>query len=441
MLFRYLMTCEDTDLRPMAVSWSSSSVGGMAGSFSRRSFVGGTFAAGLVAAGRARGRVKSPIAGDVVPFHGRRQSGITTPPSVPQQQGIFAAYDVTTESRRELTELFRILTARARFLTSGGPAKPATGSSGSGLLGSTLVPDGLTITVAVGATLFDDRFGLKSRRPVELVPMEAFAHDELNPAECHGDLLLQLCANHDDALINTLIDIHAHTGSLMRQRWRIDGFRSPQRPSGTPRDLLGFHDDVANHFLTDVKGRIDKFVWVHPPSPEPAWATNGTYQVVRIVRFHLDEWDRVPVSRQEQIIGRHKVTGIPLNGGTNATSPVVYDRGGEIMPFNCHVRLANPQTTNSRFAAPNPYVPAKVPPVHIWRRSYQYMRAPDVDGRADAGHAFCCFQRKLNTYVEMQHRLENEMLVPYVTPTGGGYFFALPGVTGEQDYYARALMR
>ncbi|MFJ2029749.1 Dyp-type peroxidase [Streptosporangium sp. NPDC087985] len=413
----------------------------MCHSFSRRSFVGGSLAAGLV--GAARGEAveeSSPIARDIVPFHGEHQSGIIMPPLVPQQQGIFAAYEVTARNRSELTHLFRTLTERARFLTSGGPAHPDPYSSGSGLLGSTLVPDGLTVTVGVGSSLFDHRFGLADRKPVELVPMTAFAHDDLNPAECHGDLLLQLCANHDDALVNALIDIHTRTSALMRQRWRIDGFRSPQRPSGTPRDLLGFHDDVANHFLTDVKGRINKFIWVHPPSPEPAWTTGGTYQVIRIVRFHLDEWNRVPVVQQQKIIGRHKVTGIPLNGGTNENSPVVYDPQGEVMPFNCHIRLANPQTVDSRFSAPNPYVPDKVPPVHIWRRSYQYMRAPDINGRMDAGHAFCCFQRNLSTYIDMQQRLENETLVPFITPTGGGYFFALPGVTGAQDYYARALL-
>ncbi len=407
--------------------------------------MGGTLTAGLLGAAagqpvRERSRERSPIAGDIVPFHGVHQSGITQPPRVPQQQGVFVAYDVTAETRDQLTDLFRILTARARFLTSGGPARPASGSSGSGLLGTTLVPDGLTVTVAVGSSLFDDRFGLSGRKPVELVPMTAFAHDELNPAECHGDLLLQLCANHSDALVNALIDLHTRTAGLMRQRWRIDGFRSPQRPSGTPRDLLGFHDDVANHFLTDVKGRIDKFVWAHPPSPEPAWTTGGTYQVVRIVRFDLEKWNRVPVERQQKTIGRHKATGVPLNGGHDENSPVVYDPAGAVMPFNCHVRLANPQTADSRFAAPNPYVPDKVPPVHIWRRSYQYMRAPDVDGRMDAGHAFCCFQRELRTYIEMQRRLENEMLVPYITPTGGGYFFALPGVKDDHDYYARTLL-
>jgi deferrochelatase/peroxidase EfeB len=32
------------------------------------------------------------------------------------------------------------------------------------------------------------------------------------------------------------------------------------------------------------------------------------------------------------------------------------------------------------------------------------------------------------------------MLVPFVTPIGGGYFFAVPGVRNAQDYYASGLL-
>jgi deferrochelatase/peroxidase EfeB len=56
------------------------------------------------------------------------------------------------------------------------------------------------------------------------------------------------------------------------------------------------------------------------------------------------------------------------------------------------------------------------------------------------GHVFCCFQQQLATYIAMQTRLDNEMLVPFISPIGGGYFFALPGVSNAGDYYGRALL-
>jgi deferrochelatase/peroxidase EfeB len=413
-----------------------------AGGFARRSFLRGTAAAGLagVAGGdllgggaaraEAAGRAKASTRG--IPFHGRYQAGIATPP---QPVGSFAAFDVTVSDRRELVDLFRTLTARARFLTAGGPAPkapPGSAPPDNDILGPEVVPDGLTMTLALGATLFDGRYGLRARKPAQLITMGSFRHDDLDPALCHGDLLLQMCADHRDTTVHALLDVLAHTRGAMKARWRIDGQRNPSRPAGTPRDWFGFKDGTANPDTGD-NTQMDQVVWVQPRTAEPAWAAGGTYQVVRIVHFNLEKWQNVPLVQQERIFGRRKKSGAPMYARSDNASDLldpIYtnDPQGLITPLDCHIRLANPQTPQTASTST------------ILRRSYDYNRTVDPDGSLDLGHVFCCFQRELTTYITMQNRLEGESLVPYISPRGGGYFFAVPGVRDNKDYYARGLL-
>jgi len=418
-----------------------------AGGFARRSFLQGAAAAGVAATVSGKQGIQRgpggppPFAGEpanakAVPFYGEHQAGIINPPPDQRQAvGNFIALDVTAANRSELTDLFRTLTAQAAFLTAGGKAPAAPPKSpqpDDGILGPQIVPDALTVTVAVGASLFDGRYGLAARKPVQLVTMKPFRHDDLDPALSDGDLLIQVCAGSRDTAIHAMLEIIAYTSGAMTPRWSINGLHSPPRPVGVSRDFFGFKDGIANPDPTST-AQMNQYVWVQPHTAEPAWATGGTYQVVRIVRFDVEKWQQVPLAQQERTFGRRKISGAPmyaLNPNASDLLDPIYtnDPQGLITPLNCHIRLANPQTPQTAATST------------ILRRSYEYQASPDMGGRPNVGHAFCCFQRHLNTYIAMQTRLEDELLVPYITPQGGGYFFALPGVRNDQDYYARGLL-
>jgi deferrochelatase/peroxidase EfeB len=368
-----------------------------------------------------------------IPFYGATQAGIATPP---QTAADFLSFDVTAPGRRELIDLLRTLTERAAFLTNGGaPSPPRAGKPSEHrlLLGATVVPDDLTVTVALGASLFDDRYGLAPRKPAQLKTMRPFDHDDLDPKLTHGDLLVQLCANHRDTVGNAMLDILGQTSGGMRLRWRIQAFRFPPRPVGIPRDWMGFKDGITNPNTNDAS-QMNQQVWVQRGGREPAWTAGGTYQAVRIIQMHMDKWDKVPVERQERIFGRRKLSGAPLyatdpNASDELDPVYTNDPQGRLTPLNSHIRLANPQTPQTAATS------------SILRRSYQYDQSPDVSGQPNLGHTFCCFQQQLNTYIAMQRRLEKESLVPYITPRGGGYFFAVPGVRDARDYYASGLLR
>ncbi len=406
----------------------------------RRSFLFGTaagvtgtaLAAGVLAGGaRADARAAAagtPQAASSYPFHGRHQSGVLTPgPAQKQGYATLAAFDVTAESRQELADLLQTLTSRARFLTAGGqPPDLGVGQppSDSDVLGPVIPADGLTVTVSSGSTLFDDRFGLAAVKPLKLTPMKVFPNDSPDPAWLHGDLLLQLCANHPDAIHHTIRDLTRHTRGGMQPRWKIEGYNSPPRPSGTSRNLLGFKDGTAN----PTGSLAYSLIWVDGPA-EPAWARGGSYQVVRLIRMLVEFWDRVSINEQEGMFGRRRDSGSPLDGNSEFDIPdYKADPQGSVIPLASHIRLANPRTpatANQR----------------IIRRSYNYDLGVDANGNLQAGHIFVAYQQDVRRQFEtIQSRLINEPLVDYVQPFGGGYFYAFPGVTGTSDWYGRALL-
>jgi deferrochelatase/peroxidase EfeB len=215
------------------------------------------------------------------------------------------------------------------------------------------------------------------------------------------------------------------TRSGLTVRWVLDGYNrvdAVHTPGRTEnRNLLGFKDGTAN--LDPHDGELmDRFVWVgagRNAGVEPAWTVGGTYQAVRVIRMFVEQWDRASLAEQERIIGRHKASGAPLDGRREEDVPrFAADPDGAVTPLDAHIRLARPRTADTEHQ-------------RLLRRGFSYSRGHDAAGLLDQGLAFVSFSQTLAAFLAVNDRLRGEPLEEYVIPEGGGFFFVLPGVTGE----------
>ena len=355
------------------------------------------------------------------PCYGTHQAGITTPH---QQFGIMAAFDVSAKTPKQLETLLRTLTGRIEFLTQGGTlddGDPKLPPAGSGILGKTVPPDGLTVTVSVGSSLFDDRFGLAGKKPKHLQEMKDFPNDRLQAEWCDGDLSIQFCAFTPEACQNALRDIIKNTAQTAVIRWCIDGFLPKAEPGAlAARNLFGFRDGSGNPDVQNPK-TADEVLWTGVAAnslDEPVWTKNGSYQAVRLIRHFVEFWDRTPLQEQQTIFGRDKYSGAPLGMKNERDIPdYAKDPDGKAIPKDSHMRLADPRT------------PDFMKKHLLYRRPFNYSRGLSKAGQLDVGLVFICYQANLaDGFIFVQNLLNFEPLEEYIKPFGGGYFFTLPGV-------------
>jgi deferrochelatase/peroxidase EfeB len=376
-----------------------------------------------------------------VPFRGAHQAGIT---HAQNAQGLLAALTVTSRDRADLVDLFQLLSREIQRLMQGEPYEdrdPAYPPLYTGAVGNPPPPADLTVTASVGASLFDGRFGLADRAPTQLVTMPFLANDKLDPARSHGDLLLTISSYHEDLNLFALRQLMRATRRHLVLTWMLDGYNrrtdtshdagapgGGKRPGGAGvRNLMGFVDGTAN--LTTDDAVLDRYVWIADGDGEPAWAVGGSYHVVRVIRMFVEFWDRTRLAEQEALIGRRKSNGAPLDGEVELDVPdYAADPDGEVTPLDAHIRLANPRTPETEDTL-------------ILRRGINFSRGFDADGHLDQGLAFVSFQRRMRQFLATQARLAGEPLEEYIEPQGGGFFFALPGVSDDPaDFLGRALV-
>ena len=271
---------------------------------------------------------------------------------------------------------------------------------------------GVTATVGVGPTL-PPRLGIGA--PDGLRELPAFPGERPEPGAGGGEIGVQICGPGPRAC-EALAGMLAGAGAgVLRPRWRQAGFLASGRPGagagflappeagGTPRDLFGFKNGTAN------PGPQECEHWVWLPGPGPY--ADGTFLVVRRIRLRVEEFGRLPVTRQEQIIGRRKQGGEPLGGGSEHDAGDLDARaqdGGYLLPADAHMRLADPRLDGG---------------ARMLRRGYSY-----ENNAADRGTLFLAYMRDPLLFVRARQRMASgDALNAFTQPYGSALFYVLPG--------------
>ncbi len=368
------------------------------------------------------------------PFYGTHQAGIATPA---QDRLAFAAFDVTSSTSADLQSMLGEWAAAASRMTAGLPVgsvetQPQSPPVDTGeALG--LPPASLTITVGFGPSLFDDRFGLASRRPAALADLPALPGDALDPTRSGGDICVQACSNDPQVAFHVIRNFARIGRGTVVMRWSQLGFGRTSTTStsqATPRNLMGFKDGT-NNIKSEDAAAMERFVWVGEETDQ-SWMRGGSYLVSRRIRMLIESWDADYLADQQNVFGRAKDTGAPLTGSKEFDTVDLTAKtssGALVIPADAHIRLASPDNHGGQ---------------KILRRGYSYTDGNDpTTGQLDAGLFFIAFQKDpRKQFVPIQQMLgQHDALNEYIKHVGSGIFAVPPGISAVGDWFGRSLFR
>ncbi len=397
---------------------------------SRRRLLGTAGAAGtagLVAGGalgyatRDRTPPLTTVGGSAVPFHGTHQAGITT---ALQACGHLIAFDLAPGAdRRTAAALLRRWSTAAEAMTAGRP--PGDDDQ----IALDAGPSSLTVTIGFGRGFFS-KLALTGRTPAALVSMPAFPSDAIDPKQSDGDLWIQIGADDQLVAFHALRILQKAATGTATVRWQMNGFnRAPgatPRPK-TPRNLMGQMDGTNNPKPTATD--FDAKIFVPDTTGNEAWMNGGSYAVVRRIRMLLNHWDDLPVTQQEQVIGRRKDNGAPLSGGTE-TTPVELNKinrdGSLAIPADAHIRVAAAESNAG---------------ATILRRAFSYHDGYDPDGSPNAGLLFIAWQSNPTSgFIRIQLKLDGADHLTRFVRHESSAIFAVPGGARPGEYVGQSLL-
>ncbi|MHA7986119.1 iron uptake transporter deferrochelatase/peroxidase subunit [Rathayibacter sp. CAU 1779] len=359
------------------------------------------------------------------PFYGGgHQAGVRTEP---QRHCVYMTFDIDPgTTTTDLQSLLARWSAGIAQLMQGKPvglvqpARPDAVPQDTGEAAD-LSPNALTVTLGLGPGVFDDRFGLKAKKPKLLEHLPALPSDTLQAELTGGDLSLQACAEDPQVAYHAIRDLARMGRGTASTRWTVMGFgrASAGANQTTPRNLMGFKDGTRNIRADD---EFDKFVWVD----DADWMSGGTYQVARKIQMNIEIWDADRISDQQNVFGRSKSEGAPLSGTKEFDTPdfAKTTGGAHVIPQNSHVALAAHENNGG---------------VKILRRSYNYTDGINQYGQLDAGLLFLAYMNDPAHFVTLQRKLGSyDRLQEYISHIGSAVF-AVPPAPEPGHYLAEKL--
>ncbi|TWP36486.1 Dyp-type peroxidase [Leekyejoonella antrihumi] len=360
------------------------------------------------------------------PFYDQpHPAGISTPP---QRHALFMTFDlVDRATRSDLQVLLARWSAAIAQLAKGrtiGAVQPARAGAVGADTGEAagLDPAGLTVTVGLGSSIFDKRFGLEHRRPALLEELPDLPSDQIQPSLSGGDLSVQACADDPQVAYHAVRNLARMVRGTAETGWTVMGFGRASAGPGqeTPRNLMGFKDGTRNISTPDD---YDHFVWV----TDDGWMSGGTYQVVRKIQMNLEIWDADDIADQQNIFGRTKSAGAPLTGHREMDTPDFHATGKDgkpAIPGTAHIALAAHENNGG---------------TKILRRAYNYTDGINKYGQLDAGLLMIIYANDPDHFVKIQRRLgASDRLNEYIQHIGSG-LWAIPPAPRSGHFIAEDL--
>ncbi len=163
----------------------------------------------------------------------------------------------------------------------------------------------LSCVLGFGSDAWDRIFG--KPRPAELHKFREIQAEKRHAVSTPGDMLFHIRAQRMDLCFELATRIMARLGAAVSPVDEVHGFRYFDS-----RDLIGFVDGTENpkaQEALDITLIADE---------DPAF-TMGSYVIVQKYLHDLAAWNKLPTEKQEQIVGRTKLSDVELDDSVKPT--------------------------------------------------------------------------------------------------------------------------